>query len=118
MNNRRQFLATAIAAPIAASTVNHVSAASPERPPSKKIQLAIATYSYWHFRTEKVPIEVVMDKAADLGVAAVDILHRQMELDELVPLDASGRAYLHKLEPHAFRNGLGICCLSMHQSFI
>ncbi len=118
MNNRRQFLATAIAAPIATSAVNLGSAAAPDRPPSKKIQLAIATYSYWHFRTEKVPIEVVMDKAAELGVAAVDILHRQMDLEELAPLDASGRAYLRKLRRHAFRNGLGICCLSTHQSFV
>ena len=27
-------------------------------------KLAIATYSYWHFRSRKVPIETVMDKAA------------------------------------------------------
>ena len=31
------------------------------------------------------------DKAAELGVEGVDILHRQMDLDEKAPLDAAGR---------------------------
>jgi len=84
----------------------------------KPIKFAIATYSYWHFKTEKVPIETVMDKAAEIGVEAVDILHQQMELPEKAPLDAAGRAYLRKLKRHAFRNGLSICCVSTHQSFV
>jgi len=84
----------------------------------KPIKFAIATYSYWHFKTKKVPIETVMDKAAEIGVEAVDILHQQMDLPEKAPLDAAGRAYLRKLKRHAFRNGLSICCVSTHQSFV
>jgi L-ribulose-5-phosphate 3-epimerase len=59
-----------------------------------------------------------MDKAAELGVEAVDILHRQMDIEEKAPLDASGRSYLRKLKRHAFLHGLGICCLSTHQTFV
>jgi L-ribulose-5-phosphate 3-epimerase len=84
----------------------------------KRIKLAIASYSYWHFRDPKVSIEQVMDKAAEIGVEAVDILHRQMDLPEKAPLDAAGRAYLRRLKRHAFRNGLEICCVSTHQSFV
>jgi sugar phosphate isomerase/epimerase len=84
----------------------------------RRNKLAIASYSYWHFRSAKVPIETVMDKTAALGVEGVDILHRQMAIDERAPLDAAGRAYLHKLKRHAFLNGLEICCVSTHQSFV
>ncbi len=90
-------------------------AAVPARP---RVRLAVASYSYWHFRTAKVPIETVMDRAAELGFAGVDILHRQMDLPERGPLDAAGRAYLRRLRRHAFRRGLAISCLSTHQSFV
>ena len=33
-----------------------------------RIKLGISSYSYWHFKTAKVPIETVIDKAAELGV--------------------------------------------------
>ncbi len=59
-----------------------------------------------------------MDKSAALGVEGVDILHRQMEIAEKAPLDAAGRAYLHGLKRRAFANGLSICCVSTHQSFV
>ena len=84
----------------------------------KRIKLAIATYSYWHFRDPKMSIETVMDKAAELGVEGVDILHRQMDIPEKEPLTAEHRAHLHQLKRHAFRNGLEICCVSTHQSFV
>ena len=38
----------------------------------------MSTYSYWHFKTEKYPIERVIDHAAALGFDGVEILHRQM----------------------------------------
>lgn len=120
MLTRRHFMAAGAGAG-AALTINAADqAAGAEQltPFKKRIKLAIASYSYWHFRTEKVPIETVMDKAAEIGVEAVDILHRQMDIEEKAPLDAAGRAYLRKLKRHAFRNGLSICCLSTHQSFV
>src|SRR5436190_253944 len=81
-------------------------------------KFAISTYSYWHFRPPKVPIEIVIDKAAELGVGGVDILHRQMDMPEKGPLDSAGRAYLRKLKRHAFLNGVELICLSTHQTFV
>jgi sugar phosphate isomerase/epimerase len=116
---RRDFLARA--AGLAATSalwapVPSVAASAPE--PRRRIKLGISTYSYWHFRTAKVPIETVIDKAAALGVEGVDILHRQMDLEEREPLTAAHRAYLQKLKRHAFTNGIDLICLSIHQDFV
>ena len=70
----------------------------------------MSTYSYWHFRTEKVPIETVIDKAAALNVEGVDVLHRQMSGED--------KAYLNKLKKQAFVNGLALVSLSIHQDFV
>ena len=86
--------------------------------PKKRIKLGLCTYCYWHFRDPKVPIETVIEKAADLGVEGLDVLHRQMELPEKEPLTAAHRAYLQKLKRHAFRNGVAFVCLSTHQTFL
>jgi sugar phosphate isomerase/epimerase len=80
--------------------------------------LGIASYSYWHFRGPKVPIQKVIDQASAAGVEGVDILHRQMEIGERDPLDAGARAYLQKLKRHAFTNGIDLVCLSIHQNFV
>jgi L-ribulose-5-phosphate 3-epimerase len=82
------------------------------------IKLAIASYSYWHFRTARVPIETVIGKAAALGVEGVDILHRQMDIPEKEPLTAEHRAYLQRLKRHAFRRGVALVALSIHQDFV
>jgi sugar phosphate isomerase/epimerase len=82
------------------------------------VQLGVCTYSYWHLEGPKVPIETVCDKAAALGIAGVDILHRQMDLPEREPLTAEHRAYLRKLKRHAFHAGVAPVCLSTHQTFL
>ena len=74
------------------------------------IRLGISTYSYWHFRGDKTPIETVIDKAADLDVTGVDILHQQMESED--------PAYLQKLKRHAFRAGVDLINLSIQQNFV
>jgi len=74
------------------------------------LRLGTSTYSYWHFLPEKVPIESVLDAAADLGLSGVEILHRQMESED--------NAYLQKLKRHAFRLGLDLYNLSIHQDFV
>jgi sugar phosphate isomerase/epimerase len=51
-------------------------------------------------------------------VEAVDILHRQMEMPEREPLSPEHRAYLQRLKRHAFRNGVDLVCLSIHQNFV
>lgn len=92
--------------------------ASQTAPAKRRIKLGIASYSYWHFRTDRVPIETVIEKSADLGVEGVDVLHRQMDIAEKAPLDDAGRSYLRKLRRHAFRNGVSLVCLSIHQNFV
>ncbi len=112
---RRTFLAAAGAA----AAAPRFSARAAEAPaPRPRIKLAIATYSYWHFRTARVPIETVIDKAAMLGVEGVDILHRQMDIPEPAPLTPEHRAYLRRLKRHAFRQGIALVALSIHQDFV
>jgi sugar phosphate isomerase/epimerase len=111
--NRRQFIAAA-ALTSAATTVG----AADESARKPSVKLGISSYSYWHFKTAKVPIETVIDKSAALGVEGVDILHRQMDLEERGPLSASTRSYCQKLKRHAFRNGIDLICLSIHQDFV
>jgi L-ribulose-5-phosphate 3-epimerase len=117
--NRRSFLGTAAAssAALLATPASLQSAARPART-SKPVKLGISSYSYWHFRTPKVPMETVIDKAARIGVEGVDLLHRQMDIPEKAPLDAAGRSYLRKLKRHAFLDGMGLICFSIHQDFV
>ncbi len=79
-------------------------------PLAPRVKLAISSYSYWHFRDPKMPIEDVIDRAAALGVEGVEILHRQMDSEE--------RAYVQNLKRRAFVNGLDLICLSIHQNFV
>ena len=117
MSNRRSFLATASlgAAGLASGALDPGPAKAAELPPTSKTQaakvkLGISTYSYWHFRDPKVPIEAVIDHASELAVPGVDILHRQM--------DGENRDYLQKLKRHAFTRGVDLICLSIHQNFV
>ena len=48
----------------------------------------------------------------------VDILHRQMDIPEKEPLTSAHRSYLQRLKRHAFRNGVSLVCLSIHQDFV
>ena len=77
---------------------------------ARRIRLAVSTYSYWHFRAEKFPIEQVIDDAVRLGFDGVEILHRQMR-DETP-------AYVNALKRQAFRSGLDLVMLSIHQDFV
>ena len=112
---RREFLLAAGAAALAPGKNAPV-----EQTPrfKKRIKLGISTYSYWHFEEKKFPIETVIERAAEFGVEAVDVLHRQMDINERNPLDAPGRAYCRKLKRLAFRNGVDLICLSTHQNFV
>jgi sugar phosphate isomerase/epimerase len=116
MITRRHFLATTALG--GAALPLRAMAKTGEEPTAAPIKLGISTYSYWHFRTEKVPIDKVIDKAAAIGVDGLDILHRQMDLDEFGPLDATTHTYCQRLKRHAFRAGLDLICLSIHQDFV
>lgn len=117
MISRRDFLNTTAAA----GALSFCAGATPARAAAAstpRIKLAVSSYSYWHFRGPRVPITTVIDKAAALGVEGVDILHRQMEIDEISPLDAAAHAYCQRLKRHAFRAGIALVCLSIHQDFV
>lgn len=117
MLKRRQFL-TSAACLASGALLPEISSGAERTTARSRIKLGIASYSYWHFRTEKVAIETVIDKAAAIGVQAVDVLHRQMELPEKEPLTSDHRAYLQKLKRHAFTRGIDLVCLSTHQNFV
>lgn len=78
--------------------------------PARPIRLGVSSYSYWHFRGERVPIEKVITEAARLGFDGVEILHRQMT--------GESTAYLNKLKRLAFASGLDLILLSIHQDFV
>lgn len=110
MTTRREVLkasALAVAAPLSAGAV--IAQRDRAHAPGR-IKLAVSTYSYWHFRDPKTPVEKVIEDAARLGFDGVEILHRQMT-DE-------SPAYINKLKQAAFRNGLALPMLSIHQDFI
>lgn len=105
--SRRSFLGTAATGLAATSVLAAETAPAPGKP---RIKLGISSYSYWHFRPPKVSIETVIDKASELGVTGVDILHRQ--------LDREDRSSLQKIKRHAFRSAVDLICLSIHQNFV
>lgn len=116
--SRRSFLAQSTLAGAAVALAADTAAAVPTSPPLPKIKFGVSTYSYWHFKTDKVTVETVISKAAALGVEGVDILHRQMDIPEKEPLTSDHRRYLQRLKRHAFRNGVDLICLSIHQDFV
>ncbi len=112
--NRRRFL-TQSAAALVAGTIGSrglPAATTPETPtPQRGLPIAVSTYSFWRFKENmKMPIETCIDEAARFGFDGVDILQIQME-DE-------SNAALQKLKRRALINGLNLCCMSTHQSFI
>ena len=109
--SRRDFLTSAATATAAISMGSLEAADSREgKAVPGKPKLGISSYSYWHFRDPKTPIETVIEKSAALGVNGVDVLHRQMDSEE--------RGYLQKLKRTAFVNGVDLICLSIHQDFV
>ena len=108
-NQRRNFLKT-----IALSGAGLSTDFSPENKvepiTAGRIKLSVSSYSYWHFKKDKFPIEKVIDEVAKLGVEGIDVLHRQMESED--------NAYIQKLKRHAFINGIALTCLSIHQGFV
>lgn len=89
-----------------ASEAKNSKASSPHQP----LRLIVSTYSYWHFEPVKYPIEKVIENAARIGFDGVEILHRQME-NENIP-------YMNKLKRMAFDRGLALPFLSIHQNFV
>jgi len=76
----------------------------------RRIRFGVSTYSYWHFKGDKYPIEAVIEEAGRLGFDGVETLHVQMS--------GESTAYLNQLKRLAFRNGLDLIQLSIHQDFV
>ena len=74
------------------------------------MKLGVSTYSYWHFKPERVPIEHVIEDAARLDLDGVEILHQQMA--------SEANPYLQNLKRLAFLHGLDLYALSIHQGFV
>lgn len=107
--NRRAFLGAAAMLPVGFAGGAEPAVAIPPAPVTP-LKLAIATYSYWHFKPPKVTVQTVIEKAGQLGVQGVDILHRQLDSEE--------RSYLQDLKRRALVNGVSLVCLSIHQDFV
>jgi L-ribulose-5-phosphate 3-epimerase len=116
--SRRAFLGAAACSSASISLGAESTAGYASVKSHQQIKLGISTYSYWHFRPPQVSIETVIEKAAAIGVSGVDILHRQMDIEEKAPFNAAGRAYYNKLKRLAFTNGIDLICLSTHQNFV
>lgn len=93
-----------------AAAVPSLSSPAAAQSTRRRIPLAVSTYSYWHFRAPKYPIEKVIDDAARIGFEGVEILHRQMENET--------PAYVNGLKKRAFEKGLSFPMLSIHQDFV
>jgi len=116
---RRTFLLKSVAAGLSLTCC--ATSRAPDKSEEKTVEpvgksaranpIAVATYSFWRFKEGlKMPIETCIDKAAEMGFDGVDILHIQMEKES--------NAYLQNLKRRALINGLDLCCLSTHQSFL
>jgi len=74
------------------------------------LRLGTSTYSFWHFLPEKLPIEYVIEKVYEMGLAGIEILHVQLQSDET--------GYLNRLKRMAFQHGIDIYCLAIHNDFV
>ena len=111
--NRRRFIRQSAAALAAGTLLSpRLRAATPDTTVTPRgLPIAVSTYSFWRFKENmKLPIETCIDEAARFGFDGVDILHVQME-------DTSN-AHLQTLKRRALINGLDLCCMSTHQSFL
>jgi sugar phosphate isomerase/epimerase len=106
---RRDFLKNSLLAGAATTTPAQILQRN-DKKLAPRIKLGVSSYSYWHFKGDKFPLDKVIDHAAEIGLDGVDILHRQMESED--------NAYLQRIKKHAFLNGIALTCLSIHQGFV
>ncbi len=109
---RRDALRLTALTPLASLLQRSSAAAGQPQPDAAltRVRLAVSTYSYWHFRDPKYPVQRVIEDAARLGFDGVELLHRQM--------DGELPEYINGLKQAAFRRGLAMPMLSIHQDFV
>lgn len=76
----------------------------------RALRIGVSTYSFWHFRGERVEIADCIDHAARMGFDGVEILHQQMQSED--------DNYLQNLKRRAFTLGLDLMGFSTHQGFV
>jgi sugar phosphate isomerase/epimerase len=110
--SRREFMTAAAAAGLGCTLREPARGedAAKAKPALWRNRFAVATYSFWQFRPERVEIETCLDVAAEMGFDGVEILHRQMREES--------NGYLQKLKRRAFTLGLDLCGFSTHQGFL
>lgn len=114
--NRRDFCKTAsasLASLTAGGLIGSTALAEDAKPVIawRPNPIAISTYSFWRYRDDaKLTIPRCIDLAAEYGFDAVEILKVQMEEES--------DSYLQKLKRRALVNGLDLCGMSTHQSFV
>jgi sugar phosphate isomerase/epimerase len=111
--DRRAFMAGSMAVLAGAGVGCHTVEKTAESPSQvhRGNPIAVSTYSFWRFKDGlKMPIETCIDEAARMGFDGVDILLMQMENTD--------NAYLQTLKRRALINGLDLCCMSTHQTFV
>jgi len=108
--SRRQLGATAAAVCLGGALRAHGDEPAKAKAVTSRNRFAVATYSFWQFRPERVEIETCLDAAAEMGFDGVEILHRQMKEES--------NGYLQKLKRQAFSLGLDLCGFSTHQGFL
>jgi len=74
------------------------------------MKLGCSTYSFWHFRGEKLPLKKYLEKVYVHGFDGVEVLANHVE-------DKS-RSYLVEVKRHAFELGLDIYAVAIHNNFV
>lgn len=110
--DRRTMIAGSLSALAGVGVAGHAAEKKSESPTSvqRGNPIAVSTYSFWHFQGPRKPIEECLDEAARMGFDGVDILLQQMEKED--------NGYVQNLKRRALINGLDLCCMSTHQSFV
>jgi sugar phosphate isomerase/epimerase len=108
--NRRDALKLGALTPLAFAAGPRAALADTSAGTGGPFRFAVSTYSYWHFDKEKYPVQKVIEQAAGIGFEGVELLHVQM--------DNETPAYLNSLKQAAFRHGLALPMLSIHQDFV
>ena len=106
--SRRDFLKGA--AGLASALALPAAGVSGESKALARVRIGVSTYSFWHFKGDRVEVETCIDRAAEMGFDGVEVLHRQMS--------GESNSYLQGLKRRAFSQGLDLMGFSIHQGFV
>ncbi len=105
---RRQLLASLAAGSLLPSIIH---ADDQPTAPARPNLIGVSSYSFWQFKNEDLhDLEKNIDLAGGMGFDGFEILHKQMKEES--------HGYLMSLKRRAHANGLPLCGLSTHQTFL